>query len=454
MILGSYSMKRLSLLCLALYLPAWCARAQDDDPFATESGTTTGVAAALTSALEEAASLIAAEPALINESHEALYKAYTAAVVAADAASAAREKALCTAIVAALEKTKTGLDAAGAQSATAAIAAIKEGNASLLTPKTGDPATLAAVKSQQYARYQRLRASLGLAHADCIRKYVAALEKFQRSLAAASQLGDVVFVTNEIRGLRKLLDSGGTGGTPLNAFHFRSLPANGARTEVPAIHCGFSVLSALGGDFSTSESFLALRPPAPGSGADGRWGLRGGYVPEEATGGITVVEAPLFDISGAEITTREWRGGATAPPIKLIPAAEGFCMLGGLRGPFPTGAEARVSINATDNHWYLSGKGGTGETTVSAIIVRFANAADRPKLTPKAFTWTHQAPHVRMLEGANTFCAFTRLAGPIESRATALALALGPDGYWYLQGRADTAGTAAEATAFTFVPAS
>jgi hypothetical protein len=447
-------MNRFSLFCFALLLSTgWPASAQDDDPFGAGHETSGGVGIR-TSALEDAVSLVAAEPALVNETHEKLYKGYAAAVTATDTAFAAKEKALCASIAAELDKTKGGLDAAGAQSATAAITAVKTGDATLLAPKAGDPAALAVAKRRQLGRFQRLRAAHGLAHADHIRDYVVSLDKLQRSLAASSQLGDAVFIATEARGLRKLLASGGSGGRPLSAFQFEALPIKSARTPIPSFHSGIPILSALGGDFSESSAFLALRPPAPETGTEGQWELRGGDVPDNASGGLTLMEAPLIDFAGAEISTREWRGGGVSAPIKLLPASEGFCMIGGLRGPFPSGSEARVAINPTDQHWYLSGKGGTPETAVSAIIVRFPNASERPALLPKTFSWGSQAPHVRMLESTTSFCAFTRLAGPIESRKTSLSLTIAPDGFWYLQGRADTASTAAEATAFTLKPAS
>ncbi len=67
---------------------------------------------------------------------------------------------------------------------------------------------------------------------------------------------------------------------------------------------------------------------------------------------------------------RTWSQGE--PPLKLIPATEGFCALTTVAGGFAGGGEAvSVYIDDSDGIWYLNGRSQQEGVTATCIIVRY-----------------------------------------------------------------------------------
>lgn len=146
---------------------------------------------------------------------------------------------------------------------------------------------------------------------------------------------------------------------------------------------------------------------------------------------------------GPFVAQREFSWATGKPAVRLLPADEGIGVLTAVGGMFEgLGERVRVSVDR-DGLWSLDG------ACVQQVDVRARAVALRGRRpfwgSPSAFEWAAGGPPVRMIARDEGLCVLAGLSGRFLGGAESVRVWLGPDGFWYLQGR--SAGIPVAATA-------
>ena len=215
--------------------------------------------------------------------------------------------------------------------------------------------------------------------------------------------------------------------------------------NAPAVRMGGNdrvcALSSLRGYFN-DEARIGMRRTK-----DGDWLLDGGQSPQaRGVGGISVAvgATPVK----WKVTQYAWTAGD--PPVRMIHSRKGFCCLSDVGGPFLRENEQTKVYVDGDGFWCLGGDAPmAGHPTASAV------AYEPPRgffFQTQEFTWEQAGSAVRMIRQEDGFCYLSSMTGRFGRLRDEIRVFVGPDGWWYLDGKSTWNNAAATAVAVRIVP--
>lgn len=153
--------------------------------------------------------------------------------------------------------------------------------------------------------------------------------------------------------------------------------------------------------------------------------------------GRSRVEKRLLELFPDSVTSGAavaWSRGEQ--PVKIMPAADGFCVLTKLGGAFKGGGESiRLTVNPATG-WMLDGQSASGLQAKATPVTPGQRGAYQ---LPQQYEWKQpgkaSAPPVRMINKNDGFCVLSAVGGGFHGAGSARVY-VGDDNFWYLAGRA------------------
>ncbi len=133
------------------------------------------------------------------------------------------------------------------------------------------------------------------------------------------------------------------------------------------------------------------------------------------------------------VGVREYRWVPGVRPTSILPAGDGFCVLGAIGGGWH-GLGEQAGVQVKDGRWWLFGQAGQGSMHASALAIETLRRSDFD-LEIKEYTWHQNDPPVKMLGRLDGFCFLSFVGGKLHGGGEEVGVFL-RDGYWQLGGRA------------------
>ena len=135
--------------------------------------------------------------------------------------------------------------------------------------------------------------------------------------------------------------------------------------------------------------------------------------------------------------TFSWRRGES--PTRLIPMADGLCVLSAISGNFLGGGEGVEVTVAADGWWYLNGRARQWISAEATAISR----GNRRLAPARAASWKPGSGAVRLISARQGFGYLSAVSGGFRGAGEAVRVGLEADGWWYLSGKSVTSVEAA-----------
>jgi serine/threonine protein kinase len=188
---------------------------------------------------------------------------------------------------------------------------------------------------------------------------------------------------------------------------------------------GFCLLASMSGRFDGIGEVLTLSP------ADGTWHLAG------KSGNIQPIKGSAFGVQTAlrrqfYLDARDLRWQTGMAPQRLLHRSDGFCFLAAVSGSFQGEEGVGVTL-ARDGYWYLAGD--PGQKVVGIAVRMRVNTPGSFRAEIKEYRWSTGDKPVKMIAKGEGFCYLSAVGGSFRGFGEEVRVYVGPDGYWYLDGR-------------------
>ncbi len=200
---------------------------------------------------------------------------------------------------------------------------------------------------------------------------------------------------------------------------------------------GFCLLASLSGRFDGIGELLTLSPER------GTWYLAGkGGAIQPVKGGAIGIQTALRRRFRPDMRQSTWQTGMA--PVRLLHQADGFCFLAAVSGSFQGDEGVGVTLGQ-DGYWYLAGE--SGRKVVGIAVAMRTLAAGSFRAEVKEYRWSSGDKPVKMIAKSEGFCYLSMVGGGFRGFGEEAKVYVGPDDYWYLDGK--TGGTPLRARAIS-----
>jgi hypothetical protein len=143
----------------------------------------------------------------------------------------------------------------------------------------------------------------------------------------------------------------------------------------------------------------------------------------------------------------EWRNGQ--PKVKMISKEQGICLLTGISGHFAGKGESVQITCESDGYWYLSGTSGQKQLSATAVAISFGDV-HQVAVEGRSYSWKEGDGRVRVMRDGDGICGLVDVGGRFGPEGNEAGLRLDADGYWYLEGKVNSATVQAKAAVFRY----